>query len=48
MRGITATYRMTNKKPPDRPSPFLPKILEPIRKLEATLDGRCVRKEQSG
>lgn len=40
VRGITATYRMTNKQPPDRPSPFMLKILEPILLFDRSLDKR--------
>ena len=30
LRGITATYRMTNKPPPTRPSPYTASILRPM------------------
>lgn len=40
VRGITATYRMTNKRPPERASPFVTKILDPLRVLEADAKGR--------
>lgn len=30
LRGITATYRMTNKPPPSRPSPYTSSILRPL------------------
>jgi hypothetical protein len=31
VKGITATYRMTNKPSPTAPSPFVPHILQPLR-----------------
>ena len=40
VRGITATYRMTNKRPPERASPFVTKILDPLRVVEPVVAGR--------
>ena len=40
VRGITATYRMTNKRPPERASPFVTKIFDPLRAIEADVKGR--------
>lgn len=40
VRGITATYRMTNKRPPERASPFVVKILDPLRALEPDVKDR--------
>jgi hypothetical protein len=33
LRGITATYRMTNRQIPIKPSPFAPKITQPLLKF---------------
>ncbi len=40
VRGITATYRMTNKRPPERASPFVAKVLDPLRTLEPDVAGK--------
>lgn len=34
MKGITATYRMTNKPAPQRPSPFVPNVLRALREFD--------------
>lgn len=34
IKGITATYRMTNKPPPHRPSPFVPNVLRALREFD--------------
>eukprot|EP01114_Cavostelium_apophysatum_P023937 TRINITY_DN9192_c0_g1_i1.p1 TRINITY_DN9192_c0_g1~~TRINITY_DN9192_c0_g1_i1.p1 ORF type:complete len:750 (+),score=180.22 TRINITY_DN9192_c0_g1_i1:104-2353(+) len=38
LRGIPATYRMTNKPVPTKPSYFVNNIVEPIEELERQLD----------
>lgn len=48
VRGITATYRMTNKRPPERASPFVAKILEPLRLLEPEMKGKVPPAMQLG
>ena len=40
VRGITATYRMTNKRAPERASPYVSKILDPLRALEPDVAGK--------
>ena len=35
VKGITATYRMTNKPAPQRPSPFVPNVLRALREFDA-------------
>jgi hypothetical protein len=40
VRGITATYRMTNKRAPERASPYVSKILDPLRALEPGVTGK--------
>lgn len=42
VKGITATYRMTNKRPPERACPYVAKVLDPIKALEPDVKGRCV------
>ncbi|CAN0038787.1 unnamed protein product, partial [Choristocarpus tenellus] len=39
VKGITATYRMTNKPPPERPSPFVTNILRPLREFDQRWKG---------
>ena len=36
VKGVAATYRMTNRPPPTLPSPFVATILRPVRELAAT------------
>lgn len=42
VKGVTATYRMTNKRPPERACPYVGKVLDPLRALEPEVKGRCV------
>jgi hypothetical protein len=42
VKGITATYRMTNKRPPERACPYVGKVLDPLKALEPDVKGRCV------
>ena len=40
VRGITATYRMTNKPAPTAPSPFVAHILKPLSEYRSRWGGR--------
>lgn len=40
VRGITATYRMTNKRAPEWASPYVSKILDPLRAVEPDVAGK--------
>lgn len=42
VKGIAATYRMTNKRPPERACPYVARVLEPLRALAPEVEGRCV------
>ncbi|CAM9784594.1 unnamed protein product [Chrysoparadoxa australica] len=41
VKGITATYRMTNKRAPDRASPFVKNITRPLREFEREWGSRA-------
>ncbi len=40
VKGITATYRMTNKRPPERACPYVARVLDPLKALEPDVKGR--------
>lgn len=42
VKDVTATYRMTNKRPPERACPYVARVLEPLRAMEPDVKGRCV------
>lgn len=35
VKGVAATYRMTNRPPPTQPSPFVPTILRPLKEFNS-------------
>ncbi|KAG5189855.1 oligomeric golgi complex component, COG2-domain-containing protein [Tribonema minus] len=41
VRGVAATYRMTNRPPPERPSAFVHSILRPLRDFDAEWGARA-------
>lgn len=48
VKGITATYRMTNKPPPQRPSPFVPNVLRALRDFDARWGGSAPSNDGGG
>lgn len=40
VKGVAATYRMTNRPPPSQPSPFVASILRPLRDFDKTYASR--------
>eukprot|EP00587_Corethron_hystrix_P002025 CAMPEP_0113320756 /NCGR_PEP_ID=MMETSP0010_2-20120614/14468_1 /TAXON_ID=216773 ORGANISM="Corethron hystrix, Strain 308" /NCGR_SAMPLE_ID=MMETSP0010_2 /ASSEMBLY_ACC=CAM_ASM_000155 /LENGTH=628 /DNA_ID=CAMNT_0000178663 /DNA_START=157 /DNA_END=2043 /DNA_ORIENTATION=+ /assembly_acc=CAM_ASM_000155 len=41
VKGVAATYRMTNRPPPTQPSPFVVTILRPLLEFDRMFGGRC-------
>ncbi|CAM9593693.1 unnamed protein product [Ectocarpus fasciculatus] len=48
VKGITATYRMTNKPPPQRPSPFVPNVLRALREFDSRWGASASGNERAG
>ncbi|CAM9502390.1 unnamed protein product [Ectocarpus sp. 8 AP-2014] len=48
VKGITATYRMTNKPPPQRPSPFVPNVLRALREFDSRWGASASGNERDG
>ena len=40
VKGVAATYRMTNRPPPTQASPFVGSILRPLKEFDATFSSR--------
>jgi len=40
VKGVAATYRMTNRPPPSQASPFVASILRPLKEFDATFSSR--------
>ena len=40
VKGVAATYRMTNRPPPSQPSPFVASILRPLKDFDETYASR--------
>lgn len=40
VKGVAATYRMTNRPPPSQPSPFVPTILSPLKEFNMNFMNR--------
>lgn len=40
VKGVAATYRMTNRPPPTQPSPFVNTILRPLKEFDAKFSSR--------
>ncbi|CAN0375511.1 unnamed protein product [Ascophyllum nodosum] len=48
VKGITATYRMTNKPAPQRASPFVPNVLRALREFDARWGASASGQGQGG
>ena len=40
VKGVAATYRMTNRPPPSQASPFLASVLRPLKEFDTTFSSR--------
>jgi len=40
VKGVAATYRMTNRPPPTQPSPFVNTIIRPLKEFDASFSNR--------